>query len=385
MNYKSVCLDDLYTEAFAQLVKAEAISSSARGRAIWKSIERFEPGFGFPKHQKLRSRPTRLQRSALGAMVVFDQIGFDISAVGRTLYGAYPADSALEELESIVVDDNDTLKSLISNGHIFDVDEVPDKPNCGDQMPWFPEGVLFPCANELQVFLPTIEQHKKYFADLLLARSVFPNTEQCGKFFKLLNDVAYNDALPFFHGQRDYDYVRVVLQPVVRSLRTAIKREIPVFSNAGIGGDAATPRHGPLHEHIYQLIKIQLEGSLNLPEPQSISHALELRNNPAVANLRDGLHRWTESLLTGSPDREFRARQELIAISRSLRSLKDCGKGGRLLTYVSIPVTVADIFLSGGAASGLIATAAGVAVQVVADLKQRKIREQIFSYRPGIN
>jgi hypothetical protein len=97
-----------------------------------------------------------------------------------------------------------------------------------------------------------------------------------------------------------------------------------------------------------------------MPRIEGIKHALSLRKDPHLKAVREQLKLFHSGLTTGDRNAVLEARQEIQKARRRLERRSGRDQGLRWLTYLSVPVGIAELFV-GSALIGISLSVIGAA------------------------
>ena len=365
MKYSSIVLDDSYNKVLTDLIVEKTLEENKRARDIWNDLGCGNRVFG----------KTSLRKRLLGNLVVFDQLIMNPAQLDEYLFGVFPADDRHSELIDIISDNNKLLNELMDK-EVVKASKSFFSWN-GESFDPYTTYRHHGAKEELIKIIALIEEHKGLLTGVLKKDKVISEDIQLEEYLKSMYGIAFDDDIPFLEDQLRHQKISKVLKRFFTTIREANRLDVPILSDlVEIKGIEAKLLNN-VQDDTYQLTSIVMDDVLSYPQPSSLEEAVCLNANPAVRNLKDGLLSWSEEISNGDSNGEQKARKELRQITKAMHASKVSGKIGRFVTYVSIPVAIADMLISGGFI-GLTATAVGASVQAISDLNRKKIRLQIF-------
>jgi len=105
-----------------------------------------------------------------------------------------------------------------------------------------------------------------------------------------------------------------------------------------------------------------------------VAEAIDLRNKPYVADWRSCMKRWAHHFAAGNTAGASKVRREIALVSKGFKSAKWASRVSGIVTYMAIPLLLADAMLGGviGIPAGIVSAVVGTASQAIGDLGQRK-------------
>ena len=147
----------------------------------------------------------------------------------------------------------------------------------------------------------------------------------------------------------------------------------PVFAPGPQGCGAAREEHHSSPEDLMKVYRLFLSEMEMLPRPSSIVDLIRLREDRALTPLRAVLQEWAE---IGKPDEDPRViaqvRKDIKLAARDARRARAVQGAGRVVTYLGLPVAVADVLR--GTAVGLGLAPVGVALELSAAEMFRRVK-----------
>ncbi len=130
-----------------------------------------------------------------------------------------------------------------------------------------------------------------------------------------------------------YDFFRLI--------RTSEKNGCPIRSNCR---QVNSPREDRFahSESAFRLYQVVLEEHCTFPYPRTVASALKLSRDKRVMSFRHQLFRWSEDVLKGASD-EPKVRLEIRKTKKDLERLDTYKTAGRILTFLSLPLTIAGL------------------------------------------
>jgi hypothetical protein len=108
-----------------------------------------------------------------------------------------------------------------------------------------------------------------------------------------------------------------------------------------------------------------------LPHIEGIRHALALRQDPNLKALKEHLRHLNASLQNGKPDDLVRARQEVSRARKVLQRKRNWDRALNWLTYLSVPVAVAETLVGGLPVVSMTVTVLGASGVVLSQRTQK--------------
>lgn len=132
------------------------------------------------------------------------------------------------------------------------------------------------------------------------------------------------------------------------------------------------PRKPTQIDSLYQAFQIFLEEIEFVPRLTKIDDVLRLRGDKRIKNFRETLYQWSLILREGNIAAERRIRHDIREANKGLKQLGEWEKVGQWVTYISLPLSVASVFI--GMPLGLVLTPISLTSRVYTDLQKRKYR-----------
>jgi hypothetical protein len=108
-----------------------------------------------------------------------------------------------------------------------------------------------------------------------------------------------------------------------------------------------------------QLLRMSCEQLQRLPVPTSLKQTLHVARSPEAAAMRSKLAAWSQQLAAGNVEAATLVLSDAADASRQLQMAQSFSRGGQLVTWIGLPVSVAGLVIAAPALA-----AAGVAVSV---------------------
>ena len=131
-------------------------------------------------------------------------------------------------------------------------------------------------------------------------------------------------------------------------------------------------RRGREGGDLLRAYKISMDLTYYVPKPRNVREACEFRGSKSIASFRAVLNEWTLELKKGEGKAIERMKRDIELASRDLRSLGGYRQVSRLITYVSLLVSVAGALV--GLPLGLLVAPFGIALRVKQDSLERATR-----------
>jgi hypothetical protein len=169
-----------------------------------------------------------------------------------------------------------------------------------------------------------------------------------------------------------------------RLLDTSVKLRCPVLTQRlriPPSSVETLPSHdSQLPDDLLQVYQIALNEVHYLPHVESINDVLRLHDGPRLRAFREAVHHWAKVFQEGDLSAEQRIRRDIAKASEEFCRLERWSQVGGWLTYMSIPLAIASLWLIGpvGLAASLAPTALGAAIQTYRDVKDRELRWLAF-------
>jgi hypothetical protein len=95
-------------------------------------------------------------------------------------------------------------------------------------------------------------------------------------------------------------------------------------------------------EAAFRIYEIILEENCSFPFPRTLSSAIRLSADRLIVDFREALSYWSRALLERDLSAERSLRKEITKASRELKTLSTYRKIGRLITFISLPISIAS-------------------------------------------
>jgi hypothetical protein len=153
--------------------------------------------------------------------------------------------------------------------------------------------------------------------------------------------------------KQEMEYLLPLVYPLAYIMRSGILIG-SMMSRAGTNGALAIsvkgnfPKSnitGATHQVMSLLLDACFEEGLSLPKITTTTDLFRVQQNPALMDFREMFWLWMDSLSKGD-NLESRMRQEVAKANRALKKVETCQSIGKWLTYLAIPVALAEILIA---------------------------------------
>jgi hypothetical protein len=159
---------------------------------------------------------------------------------------------------------------------------------------------------------------------------------------------------------------------LLHTLRLAEDSSCPVMLPSDVAVTPNNTRPKSITPDLLRVYRVYLSESGLLPTPRTFNDALRLREDSRLRSLRRALDRWHAGYAAGQDEAELvqEIRKEITAANAVTGGLEDLAKIGSLVSYVSLPIGIADAI--NGSLTALFLAPIGPAIETYRLLKLRR-------------
>jgi hypothetical protein len=187
-----------------------------------------------------------------------------------------------------------------------------------------------------------------------------------------LRQQAYNAVTPIIDCMEEYEKIVTIASRESAQIRIPVK---PFGEPPSKDYSLATIRRTESNLALLRLVANQLG---RLPRRLTLADSLELSRSPYTTALREQLSLWQGKLESGEFESLNDVQREVREAGAALQEVRTTKNVGRIATYLSVPISLLDVYLGSLTALGIGVGVLGLMSQLTADVAEQQLRWVMF-------